>query len=318
MLKNWPQSSRDAAELSRPLVGLPVARGRTSLILVGSVLLHGLAAMMLIEFGRASRVLVRPPPEIEVSMEFSGTDAGPPPPHAEPMPTRTEALPQLVEPQPLVADPAPSPPVVPAVADAVPVPERMADPASAPELSDPAPEAAAAIPEPPALAPTPPVEPSRAPPKRVLAAAKPAVARPQPVSRPLPATPSAAQDPPASSPAPAVASSTSPAAPPRSGVDAGWSGALSAWLQSHKTYPDEARRRGEEGNALIRFTVDRAGRVLEYVLVRGTGSASLDAAVARLLTGAQVPAFPASMTDASITVTVQVRYVLQRSHDGLL
>ena len=85
------------------------------------------------------------------------------------------------------------------------------------------------------------------------------------------------------------------------------------WLQSHKSYPDEARRRGEEGSALIRFTVDRAGHVLEFALVRGTGSEALDAAVERMLTGAHLPAFPAAMTDARVTLTVQIRYVL--AHD---
>jgi hypothetical protein len=44
---------------------------------------------------------------------------------------------------------------------------------------------------------------------------------------------------------------------------------------------------------------------------RGTGSASLDAAVGRMLTGAQLPAFPSAMTQDRTTVTVQVRYALQ-------
>ena len=102
-----------------------------------------------------------------------------------------------------------------------------------------------------------------------------------------------------------------PAAPPSPEVTAIWRGAVSAWLQSHKSYPDDARERGEEGAALVRFTVDRSGRILEFALVRGTGSASLDAAVARMLTGAQLPAFPSGMTQDRTTVTVQVRYALR-------
>lgn len=92
---------------------------------------------------------------------------------------------------------------------------------------------------------------------------------------------------------------------------AAWRGSVSAWLQSHKTYPDAARERGEEGSALVRFSVDRNGRVLEFALVHGTGSASLDAAVGRMLTGAQLPALPPAMTQDRTTVTVQVRYALQ-------
>ena len=86
---------------------------------------------------------------------------------------------------------------------------------------------------------------------------------------------------------------------------------MSTWLQSHKTYPDEARQRGAEGGARVRFTGDRSGRVLEFALLRGTGSASLDAVVGRMLTGARLPAFPTAMTQDRTTVTVQVRYVLQ-------
>jgi outer membrane biosynthesis protein TonB len=38
--------------------------------------------------------------------------------------------------------------------------------------------------------------------------------------------------------------------------------ALSAWPESPKRYPDRARQRGEEGRAVLRFRVDRSGRVL--------------------------------------------------------
>lgn len=93
---------------------------------------------------------------------------------------------------------------------------------------------------------------------------------------------------------------------------------MSPWLQSHKTYPDETRQRGKEGSALVRFTVDRSGRVLEFALLGGTGSASLYAVVGRMLTGARLPAFPTAMTQDRTTVTMQVRYVLQWDNDELL
>lgn len=86
---------------------------------------------------------------------------------------------------------------------------------------------------------------------------------------------------------------------------------MSAWLQSHKTYPDEARERGEEGSALVRFTVDRSGRVLEFALVRGSGFASLDAAIGRMLSGAQMPALPSAIIQDRMTVTVQIHYALR-------
>ena len=90
-----------------------------------------------------------------------------------------------------------------------------------------------------------------------------------------------------------------------------WRSAIGSWLQSHKTYPEAARGRGEEGTATVRFTVDREGRVLQFAIVQGTGSNELDDAVARLLRGAQLPGFPAAMTQAEVSVTVRVRYTLQ-------
>jgi outer membrane biosynthesis protein TonB len=46
-----------------------------------------------------------------------------------------------------------------------------------------------------------------------------------------------------------------PAAPPPTPtgpiVSAGYRAALSAWLESHKRYPDSARARGEEGRAVL-------------------------------------------------------------------
>ena len=80
---------------------------------------------------------------------------------------------------------------------------------------------------------------------------------------------------------------------------------------SDKTYPDAARRQGEQGRAIVRFTVDRGGQVLEVQLLSGTGSTSLDDAVEHMLRGARLPAFPPGMDQARVTVTVQIRYRLE-------
>jgi len=87
---------------------------------------------------------------------------------------------------------------------------------------------------------------------------------------------------------------------------------LGAWLQANKTYPDEARRRGDEGRATVRFTVNKEGRVLDFQLLSSTGSAILDRAVERLLRGARLPPFPAEMDQGQVTVTLQIRYALER------
>jgi periplasmic protein TonB len=99
-----------------------------------------------------------------------------------------------------------------------------------------------------------------------------------------------------------------PAAPV---VDRSWQAAVSAWIAARKTYPEEAQRRGEEGNVLVRLTVDRSGRVLEATVVKASGSALLDEAALRLLGQATLPAFPADMTLPSITIMTTMRYSLR-------
>jgi protein TonB len=95
-------------------------------------------------------------------------------------------------------------------------------------------------------------------------------------------------------------------------ISVDWRSALGAWLQTHKTYPDEARRRGDQGRAVVRFTVARDGKVLDVAVVSSTGSAVLDAAVERLLRDARLPAFPPDMTEPEVTVSLQIRYSLER------
>jgi protein TonB len=113
------------------------------------------------------------------------------------------------------------------------------------------------------------------------------------------------------SPAQAATPAEPTASAPAAAIAPGWRNALASWLEAHKTYPDEARRRGEQGGAVVRFTVDRGGQVLGVQLVSGTGSTSLDDAVERMLRGARLPAFPPGMDQAQVTVTVQIRYRLE-------
>ncbi len=63
---------------------------------------------------------------------------------------------------------------------------------------------------------------------------------------------------------------------------------------------------------MVRFTVDREGRVLAVALLRGSGSAALDGAAVSMLSGARVPPFPGDMPGAAQTVTVPIQYRLER------
>ena len=88
-----------------------------------------------------------------------------------------------------------------------------------------------------------------------------------------------------------------------------WRGALAAWLQDHRTYPDEARRDGAEGRVIVRFTVDRSGMVTSVALVSSSGSTVLDEAAQALLRGVHLPSPPAPAQE-QLTVTLPVRYSL--------
>jgi periplasmic protein TonB len=179
----------------------------------------------------------------------------------------------------------------------------------------------APAPSPPAITvPEPPVEvpprPPETPPMATQEAGPPEPARPEPKPRPV-ARPLPAKVPPRP---PIVTAPTAPAeravAPPppslaQPAIDGGWLSSVASWVAGRKTYPEDARQRGEEGRVVIRFTVDRTGRVIEAAIVGSSGSARLDAATVALLRGAVLPALPASMPGPNVTITTSVRYNLR-------
>jgi periplasmic protein TonB len=122
------------------------------------------------------------------------------------------------------------------------------------------------------------------------------------------ARPAGPQAAPASAPAPAPAAPATPAAV--AAVSRGWQSALGAWLQQHRTYPQAARQDNEQGRAVVRFTVDRDGHVADVELVTSSGSRILDDAAQAMLRGANVPPFPAEMTQDQAVITVPLRYSL--------
>jgi periplasmic protein TonB len=141
--------------------------------------------------------------------------------------------------------------------------------------------------------------PSPPPPKPTQPA--PQAARPTPAPKPAPARPAAAA--PVDSGSPGVAPAAVAAAPAT--IAPGWNALLAAWLAANRRYPDEARRRSEEGEVTVRFTVMPGGQVSEAAVVKGSGFAALDAAALRLLQGATLPA-----PGIEATRTVRIRFRL--------
>ena len=115
---------------------------------------------------------------------------------------------------------------------------------------------------------------------------------------------------PAPSPPPrAAAPAPAETSPPQ--ISASWEQALAAWLASHKVYPEEARRRDEQGNVTLRFTVQPSGQVTNVEVVHGSGSSRLDAAAEAMLRNATLPPFDQTMPQVPITATVQIHYALE-------
>ena len=74
---------------------------------------------------------------------------------------------------------------------------------------------------------------------------------------------------------------------------------------------DPAQRHGEQGVALVRFSVDRTGMVHGIALVRSSGHAALDGEAQSLVDRAQpLPKPPADVSGTMIELVVPVHFSL--------
>lgn len=234
-----------------------------------------------------------PPPEVE-----------PPPP--EPMPPEP-APPEPAPPEPAPPEPPPPEPMPAEPPPPEPVPAQPAPPEpSPPEPPPPPPPEPSAEPPPEPPPPPEPEPPPPPPPPAPTQAAPPRQHPPRPRQPPRPRAPARTDAPaPATAPqqAPAPAAPQQAARPPSSYLQA-----LAAALERRKRYPESARARRAMGVALLRFTLGRDGRVLQWNIDRSTGDAELDRAVAEMIAGAQLPAMPSDMPGDHLAIAVPVRF----------
>jgi protein TonB len=207
--------------------------------------------------------------------------------------------PTLAQPQAVLAPEAPIQPVAPPTVAAVP-PEDLVPPLPASE-APPAPIAEVPV----------------APPDQTITAEAPPLPPRKPVVRQQPKyvvrQPEPTRPAPAAFAAPRYSTVQSAAASlPGPDPAVSYRAMISAWFESHKRYPDSARQRGEEGSVALRFRVDRFGRVVDYTLLTSTGYADLDQSVDQMMRGAQLPPFPAGMTEPQIEVSVPITFSLTR------
>lgn len=95
-------------------------------------------------------------------------------------------------------------------------------------------------------------------------------------------------------------------------IDPSWQSLLLKHLQEFKSYPSSARARGEQGVVLLGFSIDREGHVTARHIVHGSGYPALDGEAMALVERAQpMPAFPPSMTEAELSLTVPIHFSLR-------
>jgi periplasmic protein TonB len=130
------------------------------------------------------------------------------------------------------------------------------------------------------------------------------------VPRPVAAVPPPAPAAPAVPAAPTQQAALAPA-PPSLAVSRGYETLLGEWLNGHKRYPESAREHGEQGRAVLHFSVARSGRVIEFAVVKSSGYADLDQGLEDMMRGAILPPFPADMPQSSISVSVTIHFTLE-------
>ena len=130
---------------------------------------------------------------------------------------------------------------------------------------------------------------------------------PTAVPEPLPKPPEKVEE--AKPPAPITAQRVKGGAPR---IERSWQTALVRRLQQFKRYPRQARSHSEEGVVLLRFSIDRNGHVLAHSVARSSGYADLDDEVMAMIMRAEpLPAFPASMPQPQLDLTVPIRFSLR-------
>lgn len=109
-----------------------------------------------------------------------------------------------------------------------------------------------------------------------------------------------------------VGTGSSASAGGRPGSSKNYFALLQAWLEKNKEYPPQARRRRQEGIAMLTFTINRQGRVLAAHISRSAGAEILDEEVMKMIRRANpVPPFPDDFPESEIKLVVPVQFQLR-------
>lgn len=216
-----------------------------------------------------------------------------------------QAAPIPLPPPAMLIELPPAPPAAPAAPPPPPEPVRAPEPPPQPKVIE--------APKPKLALPPPPPKPRPKPPKpEPKPEPKP---RPQPPVEPPPSSAPVSDSVPTPNPTRSEAQPSPQAGNPApSKAKASWQSRLLAHLNRYKRYPEDARRRGQEGVVKLRFVVDGRGQVLSFELVDKSGSASLDRATLQMIRRAQpLPPPPAELlSSGQLEIVAPFVYSLER------
>ncbi|WP_139139405.1 energy transducer TonB, partial [Sphingobium phenoxybenzoativorans] len=98
-------------------------------------------------------------------------------------------------------------------------------------------------------------------------------------------------------------------APP--GASRNYAAKVRSWLYAHKIYPRRARMRHEEGRVQVRFVIDRAGVLIEGVIIQGSGNGALDEEAAAMMRRASpFPKAPGDVPGERIEFVAPIEFIL--------
>lgn len=150
-------------------------------------------------------------------------------------------------------------------------------------------------------------EPQEEKPREELKVEQPPEETPTSIPAPVEKPPQKTEEP--RPPAPRTAQQAKGGAPR---IEPSWQSSLVRHLSRFKRYPSEAQSNNEQGVVLLGFSLDRTGHVLAHHIVRSSGYADLDDEVMAMIMRAQpLPAFPTSMPQPQLDLTVPIRFSLR-------
>ncbi len=97
----------------------------------------------------------------------------------------------------------------------------------------------------------------------------------------------------------------------KSGITSDYEAMILAILQHNKLYPRDARRRKQEGTAILEFVISSNGTLLEYQMIKSSGHKRLDDSVIKMLqASAPFPAFASGLSATLMRFQIPVSFKL--------